>query len=267
MYVCPSCRGPLAGFTCTRCQMEFSVIEGIPCFLSDASGSSAQKLREIYDDIYQHHEEAWVDQGRAEPFLHYFSALAQVTPGSKVLEIGCGEGMLLAEFATAEKHGIDPSVHALLRARKRSAAECAVARAEQLPFADGYFDTVITVGVMEHFEDPDAATSEIKRVLKPGGRYLCLIETDMTRGERLAVKARIYLWPRFRPIALLQWVIKRVRHPRVQPYRRSYTLESARACLERNGLPVQQVITSKSQPEAPLAGDHVVILSAQRAVR
>src|SRR5256885_7377662 len=58
------------------------------------------------------------------------------------------------------------------------------------PFPHECFDLVVAVGVMEHFEEPDVATAEIRRVLKPRGRYIALIQTDMTRIERLAVKAR-----------------------------------------------------------------------------
>jgi ubiquinone/menaquinone biosynthesis C-methylase UbiE len=118
---------------------------------------------------------------------------------------------------------------------------------------------------MEHFEDVDAATTEIHRVLKPSGRYIALIQTDMTRRQRLAVKLREYLFPRFRPIAFLKWARKKVRHRIVQPLRKSYTIETARQCLERCGLKVTRVITRKAEPTAPLVGDHVVILVSRKA--
>lgn len=264
MYVCPRCKNPLVEYRCAHCQVAFSVVEGIPCFLSE-SEDSGQRLREVYDDIYRHHVDAWVDQGRSDRFIRYFRALAQSSPSDSVLEIGCGEGMLLAALTGATKFGIDPSVEALLRAKQRSSANCAVARAEQLPFPPDCFDLVAAVGVMEHFEDPDAATAEIRRVLKPSGRYITLIQTDMTWLERLAVKLREYLIPRFRPIALLKWAGKKLRHRIVQPLRKSYTLDTARRCLERNGLQVTQIITRKIQPSAPLVGDHVVILLSRRA--
>lgn len=263
MYVCPSCKSPLVEYRCSTCQVEFPVVKEIPCFLTESSGGSGQRLREIYDDIYRHGEDVWVDQGRSEHFLSYFRDLAQSSPSDCVLEIGCGEGMLLAALAGATKFGIDPSVQALLRAKQRSTADCAVARAEELPFPGGCFDLVVTVGVMEHFEEPDAATSEIRRVLKPSGRYITLIQTDMTRLERLAVKLREYLFPRFRPIAMLKWARKKLRHRIVQPLRKSYTIDSARRCLERNGLEVTQIVTRKTQPSAPLAGDHVLILMSR----
>lgn len=264
MYVCPRCKGPLVEYRCTACGVSFPIVEGIPCFLLDSPGGSGQRLREIYDDIYRHHEDVWVDQGRSERFRAYFSSLAQSSPRAEVLEIGCGEGMLLAALAGGRKFGIDPSMHALLRARRRSSAECAVARAEQLPFPSRCFDLVVTAGVMEHFEDAEAATAEICRVLKPSGRYLALIQTDLTWRGRAAVKVREYLWPRFRPLALLKWLRKKLRHRIVQPLRKSYTIETARGCLERNGLEVTRVVTLRTDPQAPLAGDHVVILLSRR---
>jgi len=264
MYVCPRCKGPLADYRCGACRVAFAAVEGIPCFLGDSPSGSGQRLREIYDDIYRHHQDVWVDQGRSEHFLAYFSELAQSSSGDCVLEIGCGEGMLLAALHGAVKFGIDPSAHALLRAKRRSTAACAVARAEELPFPPGCFDLVVTSGVMEHFEDAETATAEIYRVLKPSGRYVALIQTDMTRLERLAVKVREYVFPRLRPLAFLKWAHKKLRHRIVQPLRKSYTVDTARQCLERNGLEITQIVTRKTHPGAPLAGDHVVILLSRR---
>jgi SAM-dependent methyltransferase len=227
------------------------------------SGDSGEELRRTYDDIYSHHENVWIDQGRSEQFQAYFADLARSFSTNRILELGCGEGTLLAALSAGQKYGIDPSIQALVRARRRSAAECAVARAEELPFLSGSFDLVIAVGVMEHFESPDAATAEVRRVLAPGGRYIALIHTDMTAGHRLALKVREFLYPRLRPVALVRWIRKKIWHPIVQPLRKSYTIETARQCLERNGLAVKQIITLETQPEVPLAGRHVVILVAQ----
>src|SRR2546426_8688137 len=85
-----------------------------------------------------------------------------------------------------------------------------------------------------------------------------------TLFRSLAVKAREYLFPRFRPGALLKWANKKLHHRIVQPFRRSYTIDTARRYLERNGLEVTQIITRRIQPDAPLAGDHVVILLSRR---
>lgn len=227
-------------------------------------GSTDEELRKIYDDIYRHHTDVWLDQGRSIDFQAYFADLVRRSDPQCVLEIGCGEGALLTALPGVRKFGIDPSIHALLRARNRGSAELALARCEQLPFPSEFFDVAVAVGVMEHFELADAALAEIRRVLTPGGRYIALIQTDLSRSERVALKLRQYVWPRPRPLALMRWVAKwlekQFRHPIVQPLRKSYTVSSAKECLERNGLRVMQVITRKNQPSAPLSGAHVVIL-------
>jgi ubiquinone/menaquinone biosynthesis C-methylase UbiE/uncharacterized protein YbaR (Trm112 family) len=262
-YVCPRCKAPLELLTCGPCRASYARVEDdIPCFLPNDVGEGGHYVREIYDEIYRHHKDVWVDQGRSQPFLTYMSELAATYSTGSVLEIGCGEGAQLAMLSARRKFGIDPAVQALLRARKRSGAECAVARAEELPFPTESLDLVLAVGVMEHFEDPDEAVGEIRRVLTRQGHYLALIHTDMTFSERLALKVRTFLVPRPRPVALLRWIAKKVFHPIVQPLRRSYTIESARECLERNGLRVTELITRESHPSAPLAGPHVVILVA-----
>jgi SAM-dependent methyltransferase len=263
MYVCPHCKGPLTDFACTRCTASYPLIEGIPCLLS--SGENRQRIREIYDEIYRHHTDVWVDQGRSGTFRNYFSDLVRTVAHERLLEVGCGEGALLAALPGTHRYGIDPSVHALIRARSRGDVRCSVARAEELPFPSGSFEVVVSVGVMEHFEDPAAATAEICRVLVPSGHYIALIHTDMSRVQRVRLKIREFIFPRPRPVALLAWAIKKIRHPIVQPLRKSYTIDSARACLERAGLTILRIITTRVEPSAPLAGAHVAIYVARKA--
>ena len=264
MYACPKCKAPLVELTCRQCGVTYPVLQEIPCFLLAQPGDSGEELRRTYDRIYSHHEDVWIDQGRSEQFQSYFGELSRSFSTNRILELGCGEGTLLSALTASNKYGIDPSIHALVRARKRSAADCAVARAEELPFPDSSFDLVIAVGVMEHFEKPDEATAEVRRVLSPGGHYIALIHIDSTTRDRLYLKAREFFFPRPRPVALVKWIRKKIWHPIVQPLRRSYTIDSARDCLERNGLAIKQLITLETQPDAPLAGRHVVILVAQR---
>jgi SAM-dependent methyltransferase len=244
--------------------MTYPATDGIPCFMTGDLAPTNQSIREIYDDIYLHHEDVWIDQGRADEFLIYFSGLIENLKHERLLEIGCGEGTLLAALPGTHRFGVDPSIHALRRARSRSNASCAIARCEQLPFPSGVFDAVVAVGVMEHFEEIDAAISEIRRVLAPSGHYVALIQTDQTRAERAALKAHQYIYPNFQPYALVRWfgkwLKKKFSHPIVQPLRKAYTADSAKECLQRNGLHVSRIITQKTEPTASLGGPHVVIL-------
>jgi ubiquinone/menaquinone biosynthesis C-methylase UbiE len=263
MYVCPKCKTKLTELSCERCGVTYPSMQEIPCLLAPRPGEAGEQLRRIYDDIYRHHEDVWIDQGRSDKFQTYFAELAGSLSTDRVLELGCGEGTVLAALAATHKYGIDPSIHALVRARNKSNADCAVARAEELPFPSASLDLVVAVGVMEHFENPDLASAEVRRVLTPAGHYIALIHTDMTLGDRLKLKAREFLYPRPRPMAIVKWLRKKIWHPIVQPLRKSYSIASARECLERNGLAVRQIITLETRPNAPLAGRHVVILVAQ----
>jgi ubiquinone/menaquinone biosynthesis C-methylase UbiE len=267
MYVCPECRGALECFVCRACGLEFERVGGVPYFLAPKGAGPASPVGAIYDAIYSDHSNVWEDQGRDAAFRRYFASVVASVSAGRILEVGCGEGLLLAAIQAGEKAGIDPSVKALRRAMAVSGAECAAAQAEHLPYPDEHFDAAIAVGVMEHFSDPDAATKEIWRVLRPGGWYLVLFHTDMSWGSRARQKIREYVLPRFRPLALVTWIRKKTWKPIRQPMRRAYSTASAEDCLSRNGFETVRAITRASDPTAPLAGDHVVILVARRRPR
>jgi ubiquinone/menaquinone biosynthesis C-methylase UbiE len=262
IYVCPECKQPLDEFFCRHCSVQYTVHDGIPCFIPDSQPTERPDVRQVYDEIYRNHQDAWVDQGRSEEFISYFCKLARSRTQDRILEIGCGEGQLLAAMTATQKFGVDPSINALRRARSRSDVKCSVARSEQLPFPSASFDLVVTVGVMEHFEDPEAATREIQRVLLRPGHYIALIQTDLSTRQRILLKFHQFVFPRFRPIQFARWVRKKLHNPIVQPFRRSHTVESARQCIERSGLKIIEVITQSTHRGAPLAGPHVVILVA-----
>lgn len=267
LFACPTCKASLDENQCRVCLKEYATHSGIPNFLSDDGVDDRRSLASIYDGIYSAHSAVFEDQGRRSDFRAYFAALvADMAPGS-LLEVGCGEGALLAEMRHAPKCGIDPSIQALLRAQRKTDASLAVATAEQLPFSDGSFDAVAAVGVMEFFADTDSALSEIFRVLVAGGAYVSLIHLDMSFGERIRQKLREYLIPRPRPIRFVRWLAKtcyKLYKPIRQPQRRNCTLGAASDCLQRAGFSLEKVITRKNTPGAPLAGEHVVILVARR---
>jgi len=125
-------------------------------------------------------------------------SVADILPGQTVLDIGCGAGMdlLLAARrvgATGKAIGVDMTDEMLNRTRA-SAAELGFTQvdlrkgdAETLPVDDNSVDVVISNGVINLTTDKAKAFSEIKRVLKPGGRLLLadiVVETELSEGIR-----------------------------------------------------------------------------------
>lgn len=99
----------------------------------------------------------------------------------RVLEIGCGVGANFPFYDDAldDIIAIDPDPFMLERARRRlqelrelgRSIEVRQARAEDLPFPDASFDTVVSTLNMCTIADPLQALAEVRRVLKPDGQY------------------------------------------------------------------------------------------------
>jgi ubiquinone/menaquinone biosynthesis C-methylase UbiE len=118
--------------------------------------------------------------------------LAQIQPGERALDVGCGTGTLALEVqgrvgATGYVAGIDPGPAQIARARAKAArshqsADFQVGVIERLPFADQSFDVVFSTLMMHHLPTPlkRQGLAEVARVLKPGGR---LVIADFTRKQ------------------------------------------------------------------------------------
>ena len=105
----------------------------------------------------------------------YFLRCAAISPGANILEIGCGKGSLLnhLQLAGYAVHGVDLDRDALssCRAQHPDASVC-VASGDALPFPSGAFDAVVSFDVFEHIKASDLHLAEVRRILRPGGRYL-----------------------------------------------------------------------------------------------
>lgn len=97
-------------------------------------------------------------------------------PGSRVLEVGCGTGLLTEEIARrgVKVYSLDISQELLKNARERSGNREIVffcSSAYELGFAAASFDRVVGMSVLHHLEI-DRAFKEFYRVLKKGGRII-----------------------------------------------------------------------------------------------
>lgn len=103
-------------------------------------------------------------------------------PGMRVLDVGCGTGVLLAPLVgllgeTGQVAGIDFSAALIAEARRRatengSRIDFHIGDARALPFPDGSFDCAMANLLLQHLEAPGPALSELVRVVRPGGMVL-----------------------------------------------------------------------------------------------
>jgi ubiquinone/menaquinone biosynthesis C-methylase UbiE len=97
-------------------------------------------------------------------------------PGARLLDVGCGTGSNLRAFASiARVAGVDSSAEALKFCRRRSVSSVARGEIERLPFADGAFDVITAMDVLEHTDDDLVALEELRRVCRPGGLLLATV--------------------------------------------------------------------------------------------
>lgn len=115
-----------------------------------------------------------MNQGHFEPYRRRVTVAAR----GRVLEIGVGSGLNLPMYP-ADTHvvGLDPSPKLLSMARavavdRSRSIELVEGTAESIPLPDHSVDTVVTTWTMCSIPDLPAALSEVRRVLKSGGRLL-----------------------------------------------------------------------------------------------
>lgn len=152
-----------------------------------------QKYLEVYgvkrtDDeniknFYSDHADEIIDKRLRSPYLlrqyahikQYESILSFVTPGMKVLDAGCGEGVLSVMMAKKgaivtgcdlSKPNIEKSKLYAIENNVGENTEFIVGDAEKMPFPDDAFDLVVSSHVLEHLPDFDQGLREIMRVTK-----------------------------------------------------------------------------------------------------
>ena len=122
-----------------------------------------------------------------------YLGLLDIRPGERVLDVGCGSGVVTREIArrvgpSGRVVGLDPSP-ALLTVARELAQEAGLTdclefregNALRLPFPDPSFDVVVCVTVLSHVPNGEAAIPGFVRALRPGGRLGVFdLDTDMT---------------------------------------------------------------------------------------
>ncbi len=147
--------------------------------------SPQQGVRAWFDGTYRDHGFAYLRPMAAYPI---FLQLLDAQPGERLLDIGCGPGLLLkaALLRGVEPHGVDISEVAVGMARKYvPESTCQVANAEALPFTDDSFDLLTCIGAFERMLDRRLVLDEMQRVIRPGGRLCLMVRNATAPGWRI----------------------------------------------------------------------------------
>lgn len=159
---------------------------------------------EVSYDVHCRPDEPEVGAAREAECRCQAARLRAAVRGRRVLELGCGDGVLLSLYAPAarEVHGADVSRRALAMARRRCRGSDNVRlrllKSWSLPYPDGGFDVVLCRRTLSHL-DMEAAVivlREARRVLRDGGRLFFDLAHfhDEAYLEVLTVPGRSY-WP------------------------------------------------------------------------
>jgi demethylmenaquinone methyltransferase/2-methoxy-6-polyprenyl-1,4-benzoquinol methylase len=174
----------------------------------------ARRVRSVFDSVAPKYDlmNDLMSLGLHRAWKAYTVMVADVCAGHKVLDIAGGTGDLALAFA--KKVGKTGQVvhtdinEAMLRTGRDRLLDAGVALptvvcdAEQLPFADGYFDRVSVAFGLRNMTHKDQALAEMSRVLTPGGKLLVL---EFSKVAPPLAKA--YDWYSFKVLPRLgQWV-------------------------------------------------------------
>ena len=171
---------------CAGCGASFAVREGVPCFATADDFYEGKFVAPTQDGVAQRVGakrvvKAFYDRFSSTTVKHQFTRrfLGRFDLGTRILDVGCGGGNeILASYQTV---GIDLSFTGLKAASEIYQA-VATADARSLPFADDSFDIISSWDVFGHipFEEKGPVLAEWKRILKPGGWMLHIIEAHCT---------------------------------------------------------------------------------------
>jgi 2-polyprenyl-3-methyl-5-hydroxy-6-metoxy-1,4-benzoquinol methylase len=155
----------------------------------------------------QRYDQSWrgnIAQGRAhagnlQTNIEFLDRGRLLKPADKILEIGCGTGGIVAEL-TRRGHdiiGTDLS-HEIIAygLQLHGNIRLEVQAAEELSYANGTFDVVLSFDVFEHIPRIDRHVEEVRRVLKPHGYYLFQTPNKYSNAlfETLAFRSLQWRW-------------------------------------------------------------------------
>jgi len=140
-------------------------------------------VREQYarEDNLETRRSVWQPAADGRDPIEIALAVARASAPQRILEIGSGTGGFAARLAAQQPDAALVATDQSPRMVELTAArgvEARVADATDLPFEDDSFDLVAAMWMLYHVPDLDLALAEVRRVLRPGGRFLAVTNGD-----------------------------------------------------------------------------------------
>lgn len=237
LLICPDCKGKVAiergvieaeeitdgALKCSSCKRLFQVVRGVPDFSPD-------KLEELEAKTARCFAYEWTNFKEFDPasekgaFLDWIKPLQESFFKDKlVLDAGCGMGRhsyLASTFGARDVVSVDlsDSVYAAMENTKKfDNVHIIKADLRKLPFGEGLFDYIFSIGVLHHLGSPEKGFEALAKVLKVGGtisvwvyglegnrpilyivdpiRRLITKRLPLGFSEKLAFGLALLLWP------------------------------------------------------------------------
>ena len=198
---CVACESGLApdaagtGLACARCGRAFPVRDGV-LVVKDEPEADNRIARDFYNSPlwpkFRFWEKFfWVCNGGERRSRNVILRHLPSAENLAMLDVGVGDGVYLPWLPPSwSVTGIDVSTAQLAGCRARNgstgrALKLLLGEAESLPFRDGSFDVVLSIGGFNHFNDPERALREMARVAKPGAPVVVSDELPDLTGRML----------------------------------------------------------------------------------
>lgn len=189
--------GPSSGPSCGGCGRAYALRDGV-VVVEDRQTGNNEVVRAFYDGPLWPKFRFWewltfLCNGGERRSRQKVLRHLPTGPGLRLLDVAIGDGVYLPWLPEDwSVVGIDISTVQLDACRRRAGGRpltLAMGEAESLPFRDGHFDAVLSIGGFNYFNDPERALREMARVTRPGGTIVVSDEvpdlTDYMLGHRL----------------------------------------------------------------------------------
>jgi ubiquinone/menaquinone biosynthesis C-methylase UbiE len=189
---CPACKGTLTetpdALSCAACARRYEIRDGIPRMIAEEMADLAKEVA-VQDRVASDYEQRRYRDPYARKYHAWWTdqMLARVRTGGRILDNGCGIGLLFESLPPERVVGLDLSSEMLRRAAKHS-DQLILGNSQDLPLKDASFDDVVCRSLLHHLSDPEAAVREMHRVLRPGG---VMVSVDTNASLLTALPRRL----------------------------------------------------------------------------